>query len=181
MPPVDGNALRRVMGHFATGVALMTTQTGREMHGMTANGLTSLSLDPPLVLVCLQKSARMVDLIRTSGAFALNFLSADHATLSDHYAGRPVDAGEARFVPWEGGPRLASCLAACALSLERMVDAGDHVIVIGRVVAVHEGDRGAAPLLFFRGRYADLKERKELRHAPALDFDGSAHLIYYDA
>jgi len=180
MPPVGGRELRRVMGHFATGIALMTTQAGRDMHGMTVNALTSLSLDPPLVLVCLQKAARMTDLVRASGSFALNFLSEDHAALSDHYAGRPIPPGEAHFVPWQGGPRLTSAIAALALGLERMVEAGDHTIAIGRVVAVHEGDPSQKPLLFFRGRYGDFREREALRRAPALQFGGSAHLIYYD-
>jgi flavin reductase (DIM6/NTAB) family NADH-FMN oxidoreductase RutF len=159
-PPVDPLAFRRVMGAFATGVTVVAAQQGDEVHGMTANAFTSVSLDPLLVLVCIATHARMDGFIRRAGGFSVNFLSADQEPLSRYFANawRPAAPPEFRFDPWDGGPRLVGSLASVGCRLDHAVDAGDHRVVLGRVIALFEGDPTALPLLFFSGRYRRLSE-----------------------
>lgn len=180
MPAVDGRAFRKAMGRFATGVAVLTTQVGREMHGMTANALTSVSLEPPLILICLDEKTHMLELLRQSGTFAVNMLGEHQAQVSDYFAKRPVPLPEERFVPWECGPRLSSCLAALACRVEKSVEAGDHAVVIGRVVALYEGDASARPLLFFGGSYGDFHRRGAEGAAEAVALGLGDQLIFYD-
>ncbi len=180
MAAVDGRAFRRVMGRFATGVTVLTTQVGREMHGMTANALTSVSLDPPLVLICLDGKTHMLGLLRQSGTFAVNVLGEQQAHVSDYFAKRPVPVPEERFVPWECGPRLSSCLAAVACRVETSVEAGDHTVVIGRVVALFEGDPAARPLLFFGGSYGDFRRRGADGTAEDVPLGLGDQRIFYD-
>lgn len=159
-PAVDPLAFRRVMGMFATGVTVVAAQRGDEIHGMTANAFASVSLDPLLVLVCIATRTRMDGFIRQSGGFSVNFLSADQEPLSRYFANvwKPSAPPEFRFESWEGGPRLVGSLASVGCTVDHSVDAGDHRVVLGRVVALHEGDPAGIPLLFFSGKYRRLSE-----------------------
>jgi flavin reductase (DIM6/NTAB) family NADH-FMN oxidoreductase RutF len=156
---VDPRAFRDTAGHFVTGVTVIAAGTGREVHGMTANAFTSLSLDPPLILVCIGRKARMGDHLRRAGAFTVNLLRADQIALSRFFAGARDSAGRPpfRFIHEPEGPRLEGALASLGCRLERELDGGDHWIVIGRVEALFRGIEPLDPLVFYRGTYHELR------------------------
>lgn len=155
--PVSGDELRRAMGRFATGVTVVTTRDGAGAPiGTTANAVTSLSLDPPLVLVCLARTSQTLAALRTHGAFALNVLGAHHDELSTAFA-RSANAAAWDGVAHREGraatPHLHDAIATVECVLERLVDGGDHEIAIGRVIGAHAAAADAEPLLFFAGGY----------------------------
>lgn len=176
---IEPGRFRGVMGHFGTGVTVLAAQHGEDLHAMTANAVTSVSLEPLLVLACISTRARMLPFIERSGGFSINVLTEDQEVLSRYFAGAWAQAPpEFRFVPWQGGPRLIGALAAIGCVTERTVEAGDHWVVLGRVVALQEGDPAARPLLFYAGAYRRLSER-EVTTAPDLWTDQAVQ-IYYD-
>lgn len=147
---IDPLELRRCLGRFATGVTIVTCDGDHGPHGVTVNSFTSVSLDPPLVLVSLARTSRSCRLLHEA-PFAVNILHASQEPLARHFAGRP-DAG-AR-VEWEAGdlvPLLGDALASIECSPWRVYDGGDHVLFLGRVerFVVRDGD----PLLFCGGRF----------------------------
>ena len=161
-PAVDADAFRAAMGSFATGVSVMTTVVDGEPHGMTANALSSVSLDPPLVLVCVDRNALMAELVGRAGVFALSFLGAEQEALSWHFADPDRALGAASFdgvgtrAAVTGCRILEGAVGSVDCEVVRSVDAGDHVIVIGRVVAAH-GDDAVTPLVYVRGAYPSLE------------------------
>jgi flavin reductase (DIM6/NTAB) family NADH-FMN oxidoreductase RutF len=154
--PVDGHTLRQTMGGFSTGVAIITTECDGEPHGMTVNSLTSLSLDPPLVLVCLTVGARTTDAVSRRGAFVVNVLSHRQRALSSAFA----RAGEDHFAHLDlertadGLPVLPGGVGRLECDVEQVQPGGDHLIVIGRVRRCEP--REGTPLLFYRGRYHEI-------------------------
>src|SRR3989442_2699317 len=138
-PRMDPKAFRRVLGLFATGVTVVAAQHGDEIHGMTANAVTSVSLDPLLVLVCVGKHARMNQFIQGAGGFSINVLAEDQEPLSRYFSGAwPHQAPpEFRFVPWPGGPRLVWALAAVGCVVDQRVEAGYHSALLAREVGLH--------------------------------------------
>ncbi|MBI2200522.1 MAG: flavin reductase family protein [Armatimonadetes bacterium] len=178
--PITPGPFRKVMGLFATGVTVIAAREGDEIHGMTANAITSISLDPLLALVCVDKQARMNRFLQSAGGFSINVLSEDQEALSRYFAGswKPPAPPEFRFLPWDGGPRLIGCVAAAGCAIDRTVEAGDHWIVVGRVIALHEGDPTARPLVFFGGRYRRLAELEV--PVPPEEWSNDAVHIYYD-
>lgn len=153
----DPTSFRAAMGSFLTGVAVMTTQVDGRPHGMTANAVSSVSLDPPLVLVCVDVSATMAARVRAAGVFALNFLAEDQRALSNRFADPSRGDGAVEFEGVEhtsaatGSPVLAGTTAMVDCRVTSITPAGDHLVVIGEVVAL---DTGAdAPLAYYRGRY----------------------------
>jgi flavin reductase (DIM6/NTAB) family NADH-FMN oxidoreductase RutF len=148
------------MGHFATGVTVVTTvgADGQPL-GTTANAVSSLSLDPPLVLVCFDRASLTLRAVRSHGAFAVNVLAAPQRQLSANFARRGVAAvwdGVRHWPGRTGSPRLHGVLAAVECTVEHCLPGGDHEIVVGRVRAVETGPEETAPLLFWRGSYATL-------------------------
>lgn len=152
---------RAVLGRFSTGVTVVTTRDASSRdHGMTVSAFSSLSLDPPLVLVCIDNNATMAPVMRVVDTFAVNILSADQEVLSRRFA----DPMDDRFsdLSAKRGPLGNALLEGTLASLEcRIVarhPAGDHVIVIGQVEhgEVHHGDHNIEPLVYFRGGYAQL-------------------------
>jgi flavin reductase (DIM6/NTAB) family NADH-FMN oxidoreductase RutF len=152
--------LRHAMGHFATGVTVITSvgADGRPV-GTTANAVSSLSLEPPLLLVCFDLSSHTLAAIGTHGAFAVNVLAAPQEKLSANFARRGL-ASDWDDVPHRpgltGSPRLHGVLATLECTVEHRLPGGDHEIVVGRVRHAQTGDGEGAPLLFWRGRYASL-------------------------
>lgn len=155
--PAAARAFRDTMGAFATGVTVLTTGPPPDVHAMTANAITSVSLDPMLVLACVGRATAMAArLAAGDGLFVVNVLADDQHRLADWFAGRAVDRPEIRFVPWAGGSRLAGGVAAIACEQEAWHDGGDHRIVVGRVVALHRAVGAGEPLVFFGGAYRRL-------------------------
>jgi flavin reductase (DIM6/NTAB) family NADH-FMN oxidoreductase RutF len=150
----DRKELRRVMSHFATGVTVVTTHDGQgRCYGLTANAVCSVSLDPPLILACVDKSAESYAAFDLSQAFVVNILGEDQEELSRRFA---VSGGE-KFVGLPcrnggtGAPILEGTLAYVECRVVAAHDAGDHTIYIGEVESADDAD--GPPLLFFRGRY----------------------------
>lgn len=157
----DGAAgeFRDTIALFPTGVTVLTAGDPTEVHAMTANAVTSVSLDPMLVLVCVDRSATMAHLLRARphGRFVVNILADDQHDLADWFAGRPTTPPDITFAAWAGGTRLANGLAAIACDLTDMHDGGDHWIVVGRVVDLRRSSVQRPPLVFFGGGYRRLQ------------------------
>lgn len=160
-PDVGRDAFRAAMGRFATGVTVVTAR-GVHPHAMTANAVASVSLDPPLLLVCVEQEARLHDAVLADGRFGLTVLSEEQGRISDWLAtrGRPL-VGQLSQVPTTAGPVLGVPLVDGGLvQLECEVHAvhpeGDHSIVVGAVrgVTVAEGSRD--PLLWYGSGYRTL-------------------------
>jgi flavin reductase (DIM6/NTAB) family NADH-FMN oxidoreductase RutF len=157
---------RRAMGRFATGVTIVTVDLDGEVHGMTANAFASVSLDPMLVLVCVDHTTRTHAHLHARKRFGINVLCEDQRAISEHYA-RPERTNEnaeaetgARFDRTRHGtPMLHGSLAYLECRLHSAQDAGDHTIFIAEVedVIVREGE----PLLFFRGKYRKVGDNVE--------------------
>src|SRR3712207_6274759 len=114
-------ALRKTLGMFATGVAIMTTRTGEDVHGMTANAFMSVSLEPPLVLISIDRRAKMCGLLHEGACFGVNILGADQQDLSDRFAGRPLpdDVGQPSFTIVHDTPLVDGALAQFAARVVR--------------------------------------------------------------
>jgi flavin reductase (DIM6/NTAB) family NADH-FMN oxidoreductase RutF len=162
---LNSSEFRKAMGCFATGVTVITVDLQGEVHGMTANAFASVSLDPMLVLICVDQTARTHAHLHTRKRFGINVLRDDQRAISQYYA-RPdrvdenaeAEAG-ARFDHTKHGtPVLHGCLAYLECRLHSVQIAGDHTIFIAEVedTVVREGD----PLLFFRGRYSKMQEKQ---------------------
>jgi flavin reductase (DIM6/NTAB) family NADH-FMN oxidoreductase RutF len=155
---------RQAMGCFATGVTVVTVDEAGEIHGMTANAFCSVSLDPVLVLVCVDQRARTHAHLHSRKRFGVNVLRSDQQTISEYYARatethqRAEEAGASFERTVHGTPVLVGALAYLECRLYSAQPAGDHTIFIAEVedVVVHEGE----PLLYFRGRYRELPELK---------------------
>jgi len=155
---IDPREFRRVIGLFATGVTVITTRIGDDVHGMTANAFTSLSLDPLHVIVCVDRRARMHPLIQQADRFAVNILHEGQEAISRNFAGQPQDniADMLHFSTDDGAPLILGCLASIRCDVHDVLEGGDHAIVIGRVTELIRGDVGAHPLIYFAGQYRRL-------------------------
>ncbi len=157
---VTAAEFRHAMGHFATGVTVITSlgADGRPV-GTTVSAVISVSLDPPLVLVCLDLGSLTLRAIRGHGAFVVNVLAAAQRPLSATFARRGLaaawDGVRHRHGP-TGSPWLEDVLAVMECTVEQSLPGGDHEIVVGRVRHVEISASPAAPLVYFRGSYASL-------------------------
>ena len=157
---VDAEAFRDALARWASGVTIVTSSHGESIHGMTVSAFTSVSLDPPLVLVCAARSSDTHGLIARSGNFGVNVLREGQEALSNKFAVKKDEHLRFEGVPWSrgttGAPLLDDALLALDCSVESTHDAGDHVIYVGRVEAVRHGE--GEPLLYYRGSYRGLAE-----------------------
>lgn len=146
---------RRVLGHFATGVAVVSARGADDVpRGLTANAIASVSLDPPLVLVCVEEEAETHAVIADSGGFAISVLGADDEALARRFATSDSDAkfhGVPHRTAVTGAPVLEAALAWVDCRLWATYDGGDHTIFVGRVVGAATGE--GSPLVFYRGGY----------------------------
>ncbi|NBH09951.1 flavin reductase family protein [Amycolatopsis sp. SID8362] len=156
--------LRQVMAQFATGVTVLTAG-GEDAHGMTANAFSSVSLEPPMVLCCVSKAARMHAAIVTAGSFGVNILGADQQELSKYFADwrRPDGIAQFEAVGYTvggktGSPLLKGALAWLECELAQVVEGGDHSIFLGRVVETSRGE-GEHALVFYGGGYHQIDGR----------------------
>ena len=157
---ISSSEFRRAMGHFATGVTIVTSVDEEgEPVGTTASAVSSLSLNPPLVLVCFDLGSLTLRAIRGHGAFVVNVLAAPQEHLSANFARRGLAAvwDGVRHRPGPtGSPRLDGVLAVLECTVEHSLPGGDHEIVVGRVHDVEVSYDDAAPLLYWRGSYLSL-------------------------
>ena len=154
MRDVDPTHFRAVMGHFATGVTVVTTMENARPAGLAVNSFTSVSLEPPLVAFCVARTSSTWPRIRATGSFCVNILGEDQEDVSRAFAGPGGDRFQG--VGWRpapsGAPVIAGGLAWIDCTVEVEHDGGDHIMVVGRVREMGV-DRGGRPLVFYRGGY----------------------------
>ena len=157
---VTADAFRDALSCWASGVTIVTSRHGETIHGMTVSAFSSVSLDPPLVLVCADKGSDTHAVIRESGCFGVNVLSNAHQELSNKFALNKDEhlrfEGVAHGTAETGAPLLDEALVALDCRVENAHDAGDHVIYVGRVVAIRRGE--GEPLVYHSGRYRALAD-----------------------
>lgn len=154
---MDSKAFRDALGRFLTGIAVVATHTpeGKRI-GMTINTLVSVSLDPPLVLYCLGRDSMDFETYATAESFAFNILREEDEAISNRFIARGDDrfAGLDTETGVSGAPLITSALAVIDCTREQVIEAGDHLIVMGRVVDVRSNE--GKPLAYFRGGYGKL-------------------------
>jgi flavin reductase (DIM6/NTAB) family NADH-FMN oxidoreductase RutF len=145
---------RRVLGHFASGITIVTARHQEQLHGTTVNSLCSLSLEPPLVLICIDLCSSIHDLIRESGFFGVNILTEQGEALSRHFARHIPDkfSGVACSQGVTGVPLLDGNLASLECRVTAQYPGGDHAIFVGEVVAASTASHHQ-PLLYYRSYY----------------------------
>jgi flavin reductase (DIM6/NTAB) family NADH-FMN oxidoreductase RutF len=146
-------ALRRTLGMFATGVTVITALKGDEVHGMTANAFMSVSLEPPLVLISVDRRTKMCSMLHEGMHYGVSVLCATQAALSDRFAGRSTEA-DPRFQIVRETPLVDGALAHFVARVERSYWGGDHSLFLGRVEYARQNP--GTPLLFHGGRYEKL-------------------------
>jgi 3-hydroxy-9,10-secoandrosta-1,3,5(10)-triene-9,17-dione monooxygenase reductase component len=148
---------RDAMAAYPTGVTVVTATGPNGPSGATANAVTSLSLDPPMMLAALDRGSRTLISVRESGRFGVNALAAGQEALALRFAGKHPEPAKWEGVRWsehQGSPRLEDALVWVACELRDLIDGGDHLILTGNVIAAEPGE--GDPLLFHRGAYRDL-------------------------
>lgn len=172
---IDGEALRFVMRHVPSPVTIVTVAGEKEMRGITIGSFTSTSLHPPLVSFNVSRDAGVYDALTTSERFAVHVLSDHQAHLSDHFA-TPELSGDEQFqdisfeVEADGTPILSGALAVMLCARHAVYDAGDHSIMVGRVIALGNVDAGGLPLVYFNRAYRRVgKEAQPTRFDPVVD------------
>jgi flavin reductase (DIM6/NTAB) family NADH-FMN oxidoreductase RutF len=159
--PIDADLFRGTLANWASGVTVVTARRGDEVRAMTASAFCSLSLDPPLVLVCVDKNAIMHGFLEGNDAFAINILARHQEDVSRACASRKVEESRRlEGIPYHaevtGAPILDEALGYLDCRLEAAYPGGDHTIFVGRVEAA--GAREGEPLLYFRGKYRSLAQ-----------------------
>jgi flavin reductase (DIM6/NTAB) family NADH-FMN oxidoreductase RutF len=160
----DGSELRRyrdAIGHFATGVTVVSATGPAGAVGMSTNAVCSLSLEPLLLLVCFDREARTLPVVRESGHFAVNVLRAHHGELSGRFASKLPAEQKFASVDYSlehGVPVLHDALAWVVCKLRELLPGGDHEIGVGEVVAMGHDDEGGDPLVFYRGAYTTVAD-----------------------
>jgi flavin reductase (DIM6/NTAB) family NADH-FMN oxidoreductase RutF len=162
---VAPDTFRQLLGSFASGVTVVTTRAGDEVHGTTMSAFCSVSLAPPLVLVCVDKTAACHDIIQRGGVFAVNILHQGQADLSTTLSRKGTPELEAAHrlegVPFRigatGAPILQEHLAYLDCRIAQEVDAGDHTVFIGQIEEGGVSRDVDAPLVYFRGRYGKIR------------------------
>jgi flavin reductase (DIM6/NTAB) family NADH-FMN oxidoreductase RutF len=161
---IDAAAMRRTLGRFTTGVTVVTTANGTDVHAMTANAFTSVSLDPPLVLVSVDHRTRMDRLLPDTRRYGVSVLGCEQERVAWHFAGRPLrDVGE--LFAWDGDvPFVRGAIAQVGCSLHAAHAAGDHTLYLGRVKHLHS--EPGEPLLFHAGAFGRISpEERVLAHS----------------
>jgi len=169
---IDSDTFRRVMGHFVTGVTVVSAFDGAEPFGITVNALSSVSLDPALVMIALDRRRFLTPIVRTAGRYAVNILSEEQQALSDCFAGAPVQPGRDAFcgAAWHPGtsglPLIDGAIATLECTVVETFSAGDHDLFIGRVDTLANDPSHPMPLLYYRRRYL------RIEHAETAEVEG---------
>ena len=152
-------ALRSTLGMFATGVTIITTRVGEQVHGMTANAFMSVSLEPPLVLISVDRRTKMCGLLHEGSTYGVSVLCESQSMLSDRFAGRQgEDLPDPRFAVVRETPLVEGALAHFVASVQRSYWGGDHSLFLGRVEYARH--HSGSPLLFHGGRYERLGQAR---------------------
>jgi flavin reductase (DIM6/NTAB) family NADH-FMN oxidoreductase RutF len=158
---IDAREFRDVCGRFVTGVCVVTSFGPEGPAGMTANAVTSLSLEPPLMIVCFDRTARTLAAVEHSQRLAIQFLAHDQEEIAARFASKLPEAEKFEALDWserERVPALGGALAGLACELRELVPGGDHLIAVAEVVDLWRTD--GDPLVFFGGDYWALSERE---------------------
>lgn len=153
---IDEATFKLAMSHFASGVTVVTTEQEGRAYGMTVSAFSSLSLDPPLVLVCIEKSVTTHDVLAATGVFGVSILAAEQREISNRFASR----SESKFDGLEvqrrtlGVPLIPGAICTLECRVQAQLPGGDHTIFVGEVVSAETSE--GAPLLYFRSGYRDL-------------------------
>lgn len=165
-PAVPAADFRDAMRHLAGGVSVVTAGRGRDITGMTVTSVTSLSVDPPTLIVSINRDASSFPLIQRLGTFCVNVLNADQLDIAERFAGKGGLKGAARFAgsDWSsslsGAPLLVDALAALDCEVEEIVERHSHGIVIGRVREIRRAARNAA-LAYWHGQYVAIDHEED--------------------
>ena len=158
---ISAEDFKRALSRRASGVAVVTARNGEKIHGMTVSAFTEVSLSPPLVLVCADKTSNTLPVIRAGGVFAINVLARDQQELSNRFAVKKDEDKRFDGLEYDVGRTGAPLLRGVAVNIDCRVaaehDAGDHVLFIGEVQEVRSFDH--EPLLYFRGSYGSFESR----------------------
>lgn len=172
MTEIEAGVFRKVMGHFTTGVTVVTAFDDGRPFGITVNALSSVSLDPPLVMVALDRRRFLTPIVRAGGRYAVSILSEDQQALSDCFAGAPVEPGRDAFcgAAWHPGatglPLVDGAIATLECTVVETFSAGDHDLFIGRVDTLASEPDHPMPLLYYRRRYL------RIEHAATAEVEG---------
>ena len=153
--PINADEFRAAMGSWPSGVTIITSRAGEEIHGMTVSDFSGVSLDPPLALVCASKTSNTTAMIQEGRCFGVNVLRSDQSALSNKFASKKDEEkrfeGVETFEDETGAPLLSGALVNLDCRVVAIHDAGDHLLCVGEIESskVNEGE----PLLFFRGGY----------------------------
>lgn len=155
---IEPDRMRNVLAHLPTGVSVVTAYGAEGPTGMAANSVTSVSLDPPLVLFCPARTSTTWPDIRQTGSFCINVMAGHHAEATLRFAAKGVDRFDGvKYDDRPAGPALSDALAWIECQLEAEHEAGDHTIAIGRVLAIDAAPDLVDPLVFFRGAYGSFR------------------------
>ena len=156
---LTSETFRKVMGHFATGVTVVTVLDGNRPSGITVNALSSVSLDPPLVMIAIDRRRRIHPHVVAAGRYAVNILGEGQQPLADCFAGAAVEPGLDAFCgaawhPGESGlPLIDGSIATLECTIAQRIPVGDHDLFIGRVDMLGNEEHHPMPLLYYRRRY----------------------------
>ncbi len=155
---VTADEFRAGLSRWASGVTIVTARAGEDIHGMTVSAFASVSLDPPLVLVCADKGTHTLPVIERGGCFAANVLTAAQSDLSNRFASSKDEFRRFEGLDCDAGPTGSPLIPGCLANLDCRVvaahEAGDHVIFVGRVEEIRLGE--GEPLLYFGSAYREL-------------------------
>ncbi|PRI11193.1 flavin reductase [Leucobacter massiliensis] len=160
-PVVDENVFRTVVGHFASGVTVITTADGERSYGTTVSAVSSLSAEPPMMLICLNRSSATHDAVSRAGRYAINILTSRQGELARAFARKGDDkfAGFGHHLSEHGLPLLDDTLASIECVVEETAVGGTHTIFLGRVLAAEARD--GEPLAYYRGAFGNLERALE--------------------
>jgi len=160
-PGIDQAAYRDTLGRFVTGVCAVTSFGPAGPSGLTANAVTSLSLDPPLVIVCFDRAARTLSAVEHSRRFGVHFLARSQEGIAARFASKQPEEEKFSGLRWSersGVPMLEDCLGGLACEVDSLLPGGDHLIGVCKVVDLWSTE--GEPLVFFRGDYWALSGRE---------------------
>ncbi|WAA13420.1 flavin reductase family protein [Fervidibacillus halotolerans] len=153
---MDEKQFRQAMGKFATGVTVITTSDGKDIHGMTANAFMSVSLDPKLVVISVNNRAQMYEKIQQTKTYAVSILNETQSDISMHFAKQKQLDRSVEFEQLNGLPVIKDALAFITCDLEEAFKAGDHTLFLGRVTGIKINEKKKKPLTYFEGNYGTI-------------------------